>query len=163
MKKYQGIYKILFLLVLLPFVAWHLAIQKTVELHEKCQEQQQMLTQLPDVKESVSANHTTTSGQALISNGKILQLIHDSLSVYHVDVIGFTPKKIDSEKEYTLYNGELLLSGNYIGLVEVINAIEQLNLPIKIRSADFSYNKQKKEYGKAVRLALVLQQIESAS
>lgn len=159
MKTYSGIIKLIFLIILLPIVAWQLGFKKTYELHRRCLEQQIIVDHSLMGRPNIETPQPI-SGDALLSNGKILFLLSDSLSAHHVEVVNYTPRKIDSEKCHLLYNGELLLSGKYINLVEVIQVIERLKLPLKIRWAEFSYDKSRKEVSKVVLLHLLLQQIE---
>lgn len=162
MKNYNGIIKLALLIVLLPIIAWQLGFKKTYELHRRCSSQKKVVEQSA-VKQIDIQLEEPILGNAVLSNGRILQLLGDSLNVYHVEMVNYNPRIVDSEKCYSLCNGELYLSGGYINLVKILRVIESLKLPIKIRLSEFSYDKSSREGSRRVTLHLLLQQIEQQS
>jgi len=103
------------------------------------------------------------SSESLLSNGKIMSIISDDIKRERVEIIKYTPMLIDSENNWELYAGELVLSGRYINLVKIIAFIENSNLPLKVSSLNFEYDRKKRDPAKYITLTATLHQIEKSN
>lgn len=160
MKTYSGIVKLVCLLVLAPLVIWKLGIGNTCNLYKEKQKAEALSQKAPEpIKDSGQALFSVASAP-LLSNGNLLQLFTDSLAANRVKVVSYTPEMIDSEGNYQLYCGKLLLAGGYIDLVKVISILESATLPLKIVSASFEHDDKKRDASPDVSLHLLIEQIE---
>ncbi len=159
MKNYSGISKLVCLLVLAPIIIWKLGLGETYTLYKE-KNRLEALNQSTPVGQKDPTLHTPASSDPLISNGKFLQMFTDSLATEQVEVVGYTPEMIDSEGDYKLYCGKLVLAGSYINLVKSISLIEKASLPLKIASANFEYDAKKRDASKKISLSLLIEQVE---
>lgn len=161
MKKNIGIIKIIALLVLFPLIIWELSLKKTYQLSR---DNKQLGAQVIAMKKSNprSTELVMSETSALISNGKLLEIITDYLKEVNVEIVSYQPSLINEDNTCKLYAGTIVLSGNYINLVKTIDTIEKKKLPVKLSSARFSISPAKgKKVANAVELTLIFQQIES--
>lgn len=162
MKQYSGIIKLVCLLFLAPIIIWNFALGSTYNLYKEKQKVEELNLKTPAMAQVSQPSTSTDVSKPLLSNGNILKILADTLSVHKVDVVSYTPEIIDEENNYKLYCGKLVLSGGYIDLVKIISAIENMDLPIKIASMYFEYDRKKRDTSKKVSLQLVIEQIESS-
>jgi hypothetical protein len=161
MKQYNGIIKLLCLLVVAPVVIWLAALSETYRLygdHERLLQQGKLSASVR--RESAPSSADVVSSEPLLSNGKILQVIAGTLAGEKVSVVSYRPEQVRSEGESSLYLGVLTLLGRYIELIRVINETEQMQLPLKIASVHFEYNRKQRNVAKAVTCRILLEQIE---
>jgi len=160
MKQYSGIIKLACLLILAPIVIWKFALGNTYNLYREKQTAGKLNRETPMLSQVSKPIASTTASEPLLSNGKILKILANTLAAEEVEVLGYTPEIIDEENNYKLYCGKLILSGGYIDLVKVVSAIEKAGLPIKIASMSFEYDHKKKSELKKISLQLIIEQIE---
>ncbi len=160
MKNYSGISKLICILVLAPILIWKLGPGETYTLYKEKQRLEALNQSTPVTNKGFASQSPVTSSEPLISNGKLLQLFADSLAAEQVEVVSYTPEMIDSEDDYKLYCGKLLLSGGYINLVKSISLIEKANLPLKIASISFECDTKKRDTPKGISLYLLIEQVE---
>lgn len=161
MKTYSGILKLVCLLVVVPLFIWILALKDTHDLYKeicKMKSKNQSILLIASKKQEQAVSKMPS--KPLLSNGKILQILEDSLSNLQIEVSNYTPELIDSEGECNLYLGKLILAGRYIELVKMISIIEQAHLPIKMVSLNFSYNRKKRKPSSFISLVIYLEQVE---
>ena len=159
MKAYTGLIKLICLLIIAPIVVWELGIKKTYDLYR---ENQKIEVLPPNASVMVSQKGTTSiTSESLLSNGRILQLLADSFSVEDIQIVSYTPEIIDSENDYKLYCGTLILSGKFINLVQLTSLIEKEELPLKISSINFEYNNNQKNVVNSIVATMLLQAIEN--
>lgn len=160
MKQYSGIIKLVCLFILAPIVIWKFALGSTYNLYKERHKIEKLNNETPVISQAYKPMPSTSASEPLLSNGKILKILANTLAAEEVEVLGYTPEIIDEENNYKLYCGKLELSGGYIDLVKVVSAIEKAGLPIKIASMEFGYDRKKKDAPKKVSLQLVIEQIE---
>lgn len=161
MKTYSGIIKLACLVIVAPLLIWTFTLKDTLHLYtekNKMEKENQGITL--EASQTQEERTQLLPSKPLLSNGKLLQLLADSLSSLEVDVTSYTPELMDSESECKLYLGKLMLSGRYIELVKMVSIIEQSRLPIKIISLSFDYDRRKRKPSSFISMALFLEQIE---
>lgn len=161
MRTYNGIIKLICLIIVTPLCIWVFALKGTYNLYRekrKMQLENQNISLIASKEQKQSA--LSMSSKPLLSNGKILQVFEDSLSNLGIEVINYTPELIDSEGDFKLYTGKLALEGRYIELVKMINIIEQAQFPMKIASLNFSYDRHKRKPSSFISLVILLEQME---
>ena len=163
MKQYSGIIKLACLLIVTPVIIWNLSIKDTFSLHRQNKEIKSISSSLSIQTGILGQNAAILiETDPLISNGRILAAISDSLKKERVEIIGYTPTAIDTENNQTLYKGELILAGRYINLIKVVDFIERSGMLLKVSSLSFEYDRKKKNAGKVILLTLTLHQIEKS-
>ena len=164
MRAYLGIIKLVCLLILVPIITWNLSIKETFALYKQNKEVEVISDALDrqTVGTQIAIPAIITS-EALLSNGKILSIISDSIKSERVEIVKYTPTVIDAENDWELCAGELILSGRYINLVKIISFIENSDLPLKVSSLNFEYDRKKRDPAKYITLTIILHQIEKNS
>ena len=161
MKYYGGIIKIAALIILMPLVLGKCTFSKTVQLYNDCRHLQSLEAQL---LRTASGNSIVTPpplhGENLLSNGRLVEMLSRVCAENSVSIKQYEPRLLDREGNYKLYTASLLLSGNYIDLVKILQYKEE-NIPfIKISSLKFEYD-EKKMKEKKVEMLLSFRQIEN--
>jgi hypothetical protein len=161
MKTYSGILKLVCLVVIAPLFIWIFALKDTYDLYKetcKMKLENQSISLITLKKQDRTV--TKIPSKPFLSNGKILQILEDSLSNLQIEVSNYTPELIDSEGECKLYLGKLVLAGRYIELVKMISIVEQVRLPVKMVSLNFSYDRKKRKPSSFISLVMLLEQME---
>lgn len=161
MKTYSGILKLVCLVFVAPLLMWTFTLKGTHHLYKeknKMLNDNQAFTSHTSQKQVHSIQ--ISQSKPILSNGKFLQLFADSLSSLEIEITDYTPELIDSEGESKLYLGKLVLSGRYIELVRMISIIEKSQLPIKIVSLNFDYDRKKRKPSSFITMNLLVEQIE---
>jgi transcriptional regulator of met regulon len=160
MKSYTGIIRLICLLVVAPLLIWALSISKTVELYGETNKIKQMNGNSSTVNAQEEEVKGTTVTPPLLSNGKLLQLLADSLTRKKVRTMGYAPEMIRSEEGCNLFLGKWTLAGGYIDLVQSLHAQEQMELPVKVAAVSFEYDRKRRDAPKEVTCRLLLEQME---
>ncbi|MDR0894158.1 MAG: hypothetical protein LBN06_02475 [Prevotellaceae bacterium] len=161
MKQYNGIIKLLCLLVVAPIVIWLTTLKGTSELHSDHERLIQQSRQSSSARQFPAPSLAdVASSEPLLSNGKILQVMAETLTTGQVNVVSYSPEEVRTEGESSLYLGALTLSGRYIELVKVLRDTEQMQLPLKIASVRFEYDRKQRHAAKVLTCRILLEQIE---
>ncbi|MDR0961934.1 MAG: hypothetical protein LBM62_05175 [Mediterranea sp.] len=161
MKQYGGILKLVCLLVVAPLVIWQATLKSTYGLHrENVRLQQQSRLSSPLQPSSASAVKETVISEPLLSNGKIMQVMAETLRTHEVSVMNYRPEVVRAEGQNSLYLGTLTLTGRFRELVKVLHETEQMDLSVKIASVNFEYDRTRRNTPKTVTCRIFLEQIE---
>lgn len=156
MKKYSGVIKLVFLLVLAPIIIWELGLKKTVGLY---QENLHLTTSYPNRLLPAKSSEPLTT-EPLLANGTILQLFSKNLAAEDIQTVNYTPEIIDSESGYNLYCGAWVLSGKFINLVRLVSQIEKEKLPLRMSSICFESVSNSRTGEKKLTMTMSLVNIE---
>ena len=164
MKQYLGIIKLVCLLIVTPIIIWNLSVKDTFSLYRQNKEVKSLSSSLNMQTAGVPKQNiiAPTVTDPFISNGRILATISDSLKKERVEIVGYTPTVIDTESNQALYKGELVLAGRYINLVKIIDFIERSDMPLKVSSLSFEYDRKKRNAEKVILLTATIYQIEKS-
>lgn len=159
MKKNVGIVKIVLLVLVCPIIIWKLSLGKTYDLYKEVKQAKAQANRVGtgqlDHQKSVSF-----IADPLLSNGELLRMISSDLEDNGIEVVRYTPLLLIEDDNYKLYSGTLLVQGEFINLVKMIDRIERKHLPIKLSSAHFSYIPFQEEASDVIELTLIFQQVE---
>ncbi len=158
MEKYNGIIKSFCLLVLLPIIIWLFALKGTCHLYIENRDIAN-LSSVDSIAVIRNENIPIVS-KSLLSNGEILQLLASNFADNDIRFISYTPQIIDSENNYKLYMGRLIVCSRFINLIKLISFIENAKLPLKILSINFEYNVNQKYDRNRIVMTIFLESIE---
>lgn len=162
MKYYNGIIRIIALIILTPIVLGKCTFSKTFQLYrdyQYLQSQEKQLEQTASSKPMLTS--TRLHNENLISNGQLVELMSRACEENSVSVKQYEPRLLDREGNYKLYTANMVLTGNYISLVKILRYWEDNMLPVKIRSLQFEYD-EKKMKDKKVEMTVIMKQIENS-
>lgn len=159
MKKHTGILKIAALIILFPMIIWELSLKKTYMLYNENKQAEVLFNELESAQYR-SQEPSISLSTPMISNGRLLEIVASDLVEKHIEVVQYNPTLIDESENCKLYSGVLILQGNFINLVKIIDVIEKKKLPIKLSSASFSHHSSKEKPMAKIELTLIFQQVE---
>ncbi len=147
MKKYNGIIKLVVLLILAPIIIWKFGLKQTADLYW---ESKQLTNYVPSNISKTSNEHYPSKVQSLLGDGSILQLCAANLVAENIKTVDYAPEIIDSEGGYNLYCGTWTLTGRFIHLVKLVSQIERQQPPLRISSLCFEVTKPRQEEKKLI-------------
>jgi hypothetical protein len=157
------LYKSIVLLLILPITIWFLGINKTMQLSYRIKslhEEANVIKKADSIIQPIFQNVGNKHNE-VISNGGIINIINPLLLKYNIELKKYTPYIIDKSADYKLYTGELLLSGRYIDLLNVIKEIEDNKYYyLKLISANFSISTNTTDNLEYLQLAMYIMQLE---
>lgn len=156
MKRNLSLLKLIALLVVLPVLVWSLALSRTFDLwmdwREALAESDAVLVP--------QAHRTIVGSEPALSNGGFIGKVSELCAEHTVSVLAFAPSELGSEGDLRLCGAELVLSGDFKSLLQVLEAVESIP-EIRICSAAFnSYRPSRNQL--SVMLRLSLRQLETA-
>lgn len=157
---YKGVLHLGLLLVVLPLAVYSLAFGKTIQKYIGYRNEQKMLTALEISTTSTDRPETILfSNENLVQTGLLLHRLSETLLRYGVTVEKYTPYTFDGGNQILLHTAELVLQGDYIDLVRVIEYVQE-NLPeCKLLSVHFKSEKIQSSNERRLKVTLLLQQI----
>ncbi len=155
MKRNLSSLKLAVLLVVLPVLVWSLALSRTFDLwtdwRKALAESDSAL--VPQERRSVIGS------EPALSNGGFVGTVSGLCAERSVSVLAFAPSELGSEGDLRLCGAELVLSGDFKSLLQVLETVESIP-EIRICSAAFnSYRPSRNQL--SVMLRLSLRQLES--
>lgn len=149
----------LILLFIVSGVLCGKGVYPTYKLWRKCVEVEKRLKEenigkKPEVFPSAGEN------EAWISNGRLLDKFGKPLEKEGVKVVRFVPLLIRGEGRWEWYAGELILSGAYVPLLNVLNRIEENAEAYRVVSVNFGLWREIGSPKEEVRMSVILQQLE---
>ncbi len=155
MKRNLSLLKLIALLVVLPILVWTMTLSRTFGLWRDWR------AALAE-SDSVIVPHARRSvigSEPALSNGGFVGKVSELCTEHSVSVLAFSPSELGSEGDLRLCGADLVLSGDFKSLLQVLEAVEAIP-EIRICSAAFnSYRPSRTSL--SVMLRLSLRQLES--
>lgn len=156
MKRNLSSLKLVALLVVLPVLIWNLALSRTFDLWLDWREALAESGSVPVPQE----RRSVIGSEPALSNGGFVGKVSELCTEHSVSVLAFSPSELGSEGDLRLCGAELVLSGDFKYLLQVLEAVESIP-EIRICSAAFnSYRPSRNQL--SVMLRLSLRQLEVA-
>ncbi|MDR1755731.1 MAG: hypothetical protein LBR65_02065 [Culturomica sp.] len=160
MKRYIGHLKLAGWLVIAPLLVWQLTLKNTLSLQRECRRMEKELEQLQRTPENSPATLTLSGAGAAVSSGEILNRLRERIEKNRVTVERYTPFFTESEKEFEVYTGELVLSGAFIPLVRLLDFMEGEECPGKVVSSHFRLETDRRSRAERLLLTVLVQEVE---
>ena len=154
MKRYASIIKLAALLVLAPVVIYVLSVSDTIGLYKEYRQARESSVTSPIIERA----EDFSASAPMLSSGVLMRMISGVCAENKVMVGYFTPEEVGREGGLRLVSAQLCLTGNFVGLLQVLARVEEIN-DIKISGAEFSTMKVGNK-DKTIRLELTVVQVE---
>ena len=156
-KEYGGLIRLLALFVIVPLLAYNLAVSRTVNQWRKYRADQseiKLLERLDNAPQTSAILHND-----LLHSGDLLKIISADIEANNLSVDLYVPYLTETRGVATLRSAEIVLRGGFIPLLKTINALEQ-NVPqVSLRSLEFASANNLREREVQLRATIVVQQI----
>ncbi len=156
MKRNLSLLKLAALLVVLPVLVWSLALSRTFDLW---MDWRKALDESDSAFVPQGRRPVVIGSEPALSNGGFVGKVSGLCAERSVSVLAFAPSELGSEDDLRLCGADLVLSGDFKSLLQVLEAVESIP-EIRICSAAFnSYRPSRNQL--SVMLRLSLRQLES--
>ncbi len=130
--KYRGLAYLVALLVLLPLLAWRLALADTASQWRMARRMEWLLPEMREQAASPVASAAAVSATEQIRDGELLGEILCGPGC--CEVVKYTPYLSGSTDGLTLHTAEVVLNTDYASLVRIVDNVE-CNMPqVRLRS-----------------------------
>ena len=147
----------LVLLVMVPLLAWNLAVSRTVNQWRKYRAEQVQI-RLLERMDNIPKTSATLYGD-LLHSGDLLKAISPEIEANGLSVDLYVPYLTETQGAATLRSAEIVLRGRFIPLLKTIHALEH-NVPqVSLRSVEFASTNNLREKEVQLRATLIVQQI----
>ena len=156
MKRNLSLLKLIALLVVLPIFVWCMALSLTFDLW---QDWRALLSESESVV-VLQARSTIAGSEPALSNGGFVGKVSELCKDRSVSVLAFSPSELGAEGELRLCGADIVLSGDFKSLLQILEVVESIP-EIRICSSAFnSYRPSRNQL--SVMLRLSLRQLESS-
>lgn len=169
MKKINGKIRLGVLLLSVPLLVWFGGLKTTVNLWvdyrngkkllEGCQLKENEPENRKSIKEFADGADRLERVVSWLDSGKLLEETGSESTACGVNVIRYTPWLSREEKEVRIYTGELVLSGRFVPLLQVVRSVENRCLGARIVSLAFQIQRDFRKKERCLYLTLLIQQM----
>ena len=137
--KYKNLGKLLGMLLLVPVIAWFFGFRETISIWHDYKEMKERIQRLQagPVNGQSSDWENNWNGEAVLRDGRLLGKLSGILAKENVNVDSYTPNVVREENSTRVDAGMLVLAGNYISLVKLLDFVEKDNTLGKVTSVTF--------------------------
>ena len=155
--RYEGVVRLVLLLVVLPAAVYRLSLGRTVALWgEVCRAERTIAeAETAPVQPDTSAAMLDTV--ELISGGGLLDLLERLVPDSSVRIVSYTPYLTREGDDFTLRTAEIVLSGGFVPLLQTLGAAERELSGCRLLSSGFKTLRRGRQT--TLQLTLVIQQL----
>ena len=160
-EKYKGLAYLAILLVVIPYLVWSMALSGTVRMWNSLQETTKRIALLESKTNDMGVELSAGTSQDTVSifDWQLIEAIHPLTEKYNAKIVKFTPYISENIEVAALYTAELILEGNYAGLVRIIEHIENDITKSRLISVTFKTTRRDRSKPRELTTILILQQI----
>ena len=156
---YTGIIKIMGLLVLLPFVAYMLAMSKTVSMYRNLKVQEQLLFSTRNTSENSPEKIVALNDNEDVKSGAVIKILSKHMVDNSTMTDSYTPTLSYKSNGFTIYTGELVLSGPFIDLTKLMSKLENEGRGYKIASVKYKTVNDVRSRSVKLQMTIIIQQV----
>ena len=149
--KYEGVVRLVLLLVVLPAAVYRLSLGRTVALWGEVRRTERTLA------ETDSASIQPDASVELIAGGGLLDLLERLDPDSSVRIVSYTPYLTRKGDDFTLRTAEIVLSGGFVPLLRILDATERELSGCRLLSSGFKTLRRGRQT--SLLLTLVVQQL----
>lgn len=155
--RYEGVVRLVLLLVILPAVVYRLSLERTVALWgEVCRAERTLAeAEAAPVQPDTSAAMLDTV--ELIAGGGLLELLERLDPDSSAEVVSYTPYRTREGDDFTLRTAEIVLSGGFVPLLRTLDAAERELSGCRLLSSGFKTVRRGRQT--SLQLTLIVQQL----
>ena len=151
--KYEGVVRLVLLLVVLPAAVYRLSLGRTVALWGEVRRTERMLAEAEAAPVQPDASVVMLDTVELIAGGGLLELLERR----DPDSVSYTPYLTRKGDDFTLCTAEIVLSGGFAPLLRTLDATERELSGCRLLSSEFKTIRRGRQT--SLLLTLVVQQL----
>lgn len=154
--RYEGLVRLILLLVILPLVIYHFSLARTYRLWKKMHRTEQLIAQAS--QESPQAvTVVRLDSVELIASGEMLDRMKALFIDDHAKIIQYTPWVTQEGDDFTLRTAEIVLSGDFTSLLQILDKMEQDLTRCRFLCSEFRIVRRGRQ--SSLQLAVIVQQL----
>ena len=155
--KYDGVVRLVLLLVVLPAVVYRLSLERTVALWGEVRRAERTLAESATTPVQPATPVAMLDTVELIAGGGLLDLLERLDPDSSVRIVSYTPYLTREGDDFTLRTAEIVLSGGFVPLLRTLDAAERELSGCRLLSSEFKTIRRGRQT--SLQLTLVVQQL----
>lgn len=155
--KYEGVVRLVLLLVVLPAAVYRLSLGRTVVLWGEVRRTERTLAEAEAAPVQPDASVVMLDTVELIAGGGLLDLLERLDPDSSVRIVSYTPYLTREGDDFTLRTAEIVLSGDFVPLLRTLDAAERELSGCRLLSSGFKTVRRGRQT--SLQLTLVVQQL----
>lgn len=155
--KYEGVVRLVLLLVVLPAVVYRLSLERTVALWGEVRRAERTLAESATTPVQPATPVAMLDTVELIAGGGLLDLLERLDPDSSVRIVSYTPYLTREGDDFTLRTAEIVLSGGFVPLLRTLDAAERELSGCRLLSSEFKTIRRGRQT--SLQLTLVVQQL----
>ena len=155
--KYEGVVRLVLLLVVLPAAVYRLSLGRTVALWSEVCRAERTIAEAEATPVQPDASAAMLDTVELIAGGGLLELLERLDPDSSVRIVSYTPYLTREGDDFTLRTAEIVLSGGFVPLLRTLDAAERELSGCRLLSSGFKTLPRGRQT--SLQLTLVVQQL----
>ena len=155
--RYEGVVRLVLLLVVLPAVVYRLSLGRTVALWGEVCRAERTLAEADSASIQPDTPAAMLDTEELIAGGGLLELLERLGPDSSAEVVSYTPYRTREGDDFTLRTAEIVLSGDFVPLLRTLDAAERELSGCRLLSSEFKTVRRGRQT--SLQLTLVVQQL----
>lgn len=156
---YAGMLKLMGLLVLLPLTGYMLAVNKTVAMYYNLKIQERLTYTIPNKSNGNSEDTMVFSKNEDIKSGAVLKTLNKYTADNSTVTDSYTPTLNYKSNGFSIYTGELVLSGGFNSLTGLIGKLENEKREYRIASVQYKTVSDPRKHSTKLQVTIIIQQV----
>lgn len=155
--RYEGVVRLVLLLVVLPAVVYRLSLERTVALWGEVRRAERTLAEAESAPVQPDTPAAMLDTVELIAGGGLLELLERLDSDSSAEVVSYTPYLTREGDDFTLRTAEIVLSGDFVPLLRTLDAAERELSGCRLLSSEFKTVRRGRQT--SLQLTFIVQQL----
>lgn len=155
--RYEGVVRLLLLLVVLPAAVYRLSLGRTVALWGEVRRAERTLAEAEAAPVQPDTPAAMLDTVELIAGGGLLELLERLGPDSSAEVVSYTPYRTREGDDFTLRTAEIVLSGGFVPLLRTLDAAERELSGCRLLSSGFKTVRRGRQT--SLQLTLIVQQL----
>lgn len=156
---YMGLLKIIGLLVISPLMIYILAVNKTVNMHQKVKTQEEILSVMQSDSIKSTGKDIWIETNDDVKTGAVIKGITMHMPSGNITTESYTPTLIYKGGDMEVYTGEIVLAGGFNGLTSLLHRIENDSRAYRIASVHYKTVSDPRNQNSRLMMTVILQQV----
>jgi len=158
--RYRGLLYLTLLLVVTPLFVWRLALRETAATSRQYHREKSELAALQQMESAPEKSREAAIDLTeQIESGLLLQSLVPLTEKHRVAIENYTPYVSERQGKLTIRTAEVVLSGGYIPLLRVVDAMEATQAGCRLISLSFHTVADRRTRTKELKAVLLIRQI----
>ena len=155
--RYEGVVRLVLLLVVLPAVVYRLSLGRTVALWGEVRRAERTLAEAEAAPVQPDTSAAMLDTVELIAGGGLLELLERLGPDSSAEVVSYTPYLTREGDDFTLRTAEIVLSGGFVPLLRTLDAAERELSGCRLLSSGFKTVRRGRQT--SLQFTLIVQQL----